>query len=362
MAGTISMYTPFRIGSKTVKNRLVASAMFDYGADDGKFSGRMVEHYSRLAEGGAGLIITGMEGVSAGAGVGPAMVQTSSSGYEDALSGLADICHAQDCRLFVQLQHAGYRTLGKGGYDTFGVCDKKVGDMIYHAATSEELKDLAHDFALSAARCREAGCDGVQIHAAHGFLLNTFLSPLTNQRQDEYGGPIANRARLLFEIYEAVRRKVGNDFPIAVKFPFSDLAATSITPEESQWTCRELDKRGIDMIEVSSGMSRDGGPSSFCPFEKQGEREGNFLEGAERIASVVKAPVVSVCGYRTPEFVEQVLQRGTISAVSFGRPLVCEPDLPNRWKTDRRRSRCLSCNGCRKSRDIIACVQNNKSK
>ena len=224
----------------------------------------------------------------------------------------------------------------------------------YREAKSDAIQNIVRAFARAAMRCKDAGCDGVQIHASHGYLINTFLSPYYNHRTDEYGGAIENRARILFEVYDAVRYAVGNNYPISVKIPFSDRVSPSITPDECIYVCKELDKRGIDMIEITSGLTMDGGESSFSPFVKT-ESEGSFLAGAAQIADAVSVPIVSVCGYRTPDFIEKTLNETGVTAISLCRPLIREPNLPNRWKTDRSKASCLSCNQCFNSSGIIAC-------
>lgn len=350
------MYTPYTIGNLQIKNRIVKSAMFEYGAENGRISERIVNLYREAAEGGAGLIITGMQAISEKAGVGPVMVHTAYDGYAEDMAEIVEAAHKNDAKLFVQLQHSGPRTDWKSGYDTFAVSELTVSEnMTYHEASEAELKEVVRNFGISAAKCKEAGCDGVQIHAAHGFLLNTFLSPYFNKRTDAYGGNIENRARLLFEVYDAVRAAVGPDYPIAVKISFSDRVEQSSTSEEMLWVCEELEKKGMNMIEVSSGVTTGGTPSSCTPFIRKDEREGTFLESALKVVARVKIPVSSVCGYRTPEFIESVLKNSDISAISLGRPLVREPDLPNRWKKDNSRATCLSCNRCFASKGIISC-------
>lgn len=351
------MYSPFQIGKLTIANRLTASAMFEYGAVNGQISKKIMARYEALAKGGAGLIITGMQGVSASACVAPIMVHTEYENYVQDMQEMAKIAHTHGAKIFVQLQHCGAKTSKADGYDKFSVSSVQVSDdCTYHEASKEELQKLAADYARSALRCREAGVDGVQIHAAHGFLLNSFLSLSTNKRTDEYGGKIENRARLVFEIYEAMRAAVGRDFVIGIKFPFSDLRENSIQSEESLFVCRELEKRGIDFIEVSAGMAGDGTSASFSPVLHKNQ-EAPFLSYAAKVAEEAAVPVLSVCGYRTLEMVEEVLTTTKIAAVSFGRPLVREPDLPLRWKTDPSPAKCISCNGCFKSASdgIITC-------
>ena len=354
-----NMYESFTIGNLTLKNRLVASAMFEYGADNGTITDQIMDRYRLLAEGGSGLIITGMHAVTAAGAVAPIMVNAEYGAYVSDLRALVAQAHANDAKLFVQLQHCGYGTFDAPGFDAFGVCDHGR----FHRATPEELRKVAKDFASAALRCKKAGADGVQIHAAHGYLLNTFLSPSTNHRTDDYGGPIEHRARLLLEVYSAIRAAVGKDFPIGVKFPFSDLTEQSITPEESLWTCRELERLGIDMIEVSSGMVMDGSAASFSPVVRKGQA-APFLGFAKSVADAVSIPVISVCGYRTPAQIEAALTETNIAAVSFGRPLVREPNLPNRWKTDDSVAKCVSCNGCCNSfaDGIITCQLEKRKK
>jgi len=353
MTNRITMFDSFAIGKLQIKNRLVSSAIYERAAKEGHITPEIIEYYRHLAEGGVGLAITGMEAVSEGAVNGPAMIKTTYDGYVEDMQKLVEIFHGQGSKLFVQLQHTGYKTAWQQGGDTFGVSAYKVSeDCTYHEATVEELNQLVHAFGQAALRCKAAGCDGVEIHAVHGYLLNTFLSPYFNHRTDGYGGSIANRARLLFEVYEEVRKQVGIDFCVAVKFPCSDLVTPSITSEETVWACQELERRGVDMIEVSAGITRDG----FSPLVRAGKEEGKFSAGAELIAAQVHIPVISVCGYRSPQYIEEILNTTHIAAVALGRPLISEPGLVKRWQTDTTKARCLSCNGCFKTKGIVSCI------
>jgi len=353
---TTTMYSPFEIGNLTVNNRLVRSATFEFGADDGKITPRIVELYRQLAEGGSGLIITGMHAVLSSARSSPVMVETTYDGYADDMKQIADIVHKNERLLFVQLNHAGYKTAQIPGYDRIGVSEQEVAEgFTYQKATPEKIAGIAEAFGKAAKRCKDAGCDGIQIHAGHGYLLSTFLSPYYNHRTDAYGGPIENRARILFEVYDAIRSKVGNSYPVGVKLHFSDRVSPSITPDECIYVCRELEKRGIDMIEISSGLSLKENKDSVSTPPVPDGKEGNFLAGAKQVADAVQVPVISVCGYRTPDFIEQTLTETSITAVSLCRPLVREPDLPNRWKSDRTKAICISCSRCFLSKGIVAC-------
>lgn len=352
----ISMYDSFNISNETVKNRLVRSATFEFGADQGRITPRIVEFYRQLAESGSGLIISGMFAVQASASSGPVMVETGYNQYINDLKQVVDVIHKNGSVLFVQLNHAGYKTAKGPGHDRIGVSEMEVTKGVtYQEATPAGIGRIVKAFAVAAQRSKEAGCDGVQIHAGHGYLLNTFLSPYYNHRTDAYGGSIENRTRILFEIYGAIRSAVGESYPVGVKIPCSDGVNPSITPEECVFVCKELEKKGIDMIEVTSGLTMDGGESSFTPFVQNEGQQGRFLAGAVQAANAVSVPVISVAGYRTPDYIEKTLSETPVTAVSLCRPLVREPELPNRWKTNRAKAACISCNRCFMSRGIIAC-------
>ena len=333
------MFEQFKIGEVEIKNRLVASAMFEYAADNGRITNRIVNRYRQLAEGGFGLIITGMQAVNPAGAFAPIMVNVDYDAYIEDLSKIVEVVHQNGTKIFVQLNHCGKNDLNV-----------------------DELKKIAVDFGKAALKCKSAGVDGVQVHAGHGFLVNSLLSPSTNHRTDEYGGSIENRARLLFEIYDSIRNFVGNNFTVGVKFPFSDLIEQSITPEESLKICRELEEKGLNFIEITSGMVMDGSKASFTP--RIGKAEAPFLESAKIVADELSIPVVSVCGYRTPNFINDVLSTTKIAAVSFGRPTVRETDFPNRWLTDSSKLKCVSCNKCCDSFNdgIITCQIEKKPK
>ena len=355
----IGIYDPFKLANLTVKNRLIASATFEYGADQGKISPRLIDYYGNLASGGSGLVITGQWGISAGAGIAPIMVETAYDQFVIDARKLTSEAHKNGALIFCQLNHGGYRTFPAPGYDRMAVSEKEVAPgVVNREMTEADIKKVVADFGHAAARCREGGFDGVQIHAAHGYLLSTFLSPYFNKRADSYGGPIENRARILFEVYQAVRREAGQDFPVIVKLHFNDRVSPSISPQECLFVCKELERLGIDLIEVSSGVTNDGGPESFSPFIRIERDQGIFFGGADHIAKAVKVPVASVGGYRTPDFIEKALNEPSVTAISLCRPLIREPNLPNRWRTDRSVAKCVSCDKCLKSagNGLLGCL------
>ncbi|MDR0550069.1 MAG: NADH:flavin oxidoreductase [Deltaproteobacteria bacterium] len=348
-----STFNPFKIGALTAKNRLVRSATFEFAADNGRVTAPFINHYRELAEGGVGLIISGMAAIRPGAAVGPIQLDVSNPNFCQDLAQVIQFTKERQALFFVQLNHAGYRTGWPRG-DRLGVMAKQEGETFFQMATAEDLKAIALDFAKAARNCREGGADGVQIHAAHGFLISSFLSPYFNQRSDAYGGPMANRGRLLREVLAAIRAAVGPDYPVGVKLHFNDGVNPSTTPDECLELCQSLVKEGLDLIEVSSGVNGGGGSDSYSPLSRE---EGYFQAGAAYLAARLSVPVVSVGGYRTLDFIEKTLNDTAIAAVAMCRPYIREPDLPRRWElTDPSPAFCVSCNRCFRSKDVISCL------
>ena len=304
--------------------------------------------YEKLASNGVAAIITGMVGVDGNSRVAPAMVKAYVPSFVPELAKVVNGVHAQGAKLIVQINHCGQKAgqIDDGGsplgpVDVDGSQGKPVRGM-----THEDIRSVVAAYAAAASRFKEAGADGVQIHAAHGYLLSQFLNPYFNRRSDEYGGEIAGRAKIVLEVYDAVREAVGTDYPVWIKINCKDLTEPSISPEEFDWVCKELDKRGIDAIEVSGGAGLDR-KSSSAQLIKGEEDEGFFAREAVRVAADVSASVLSVCGYRTPELAEKWLNQGEIAAISLCRPLISEPDLVGRWERgDMRQARCISCSKC----------------
>jgi 2,4-dienoyl-CoA reductase-like NADH-dependent reductase (Old Yellow Enzyme family) len=221
----------------------------------------------------------------------------------------------------------------------------------------EQIRLLVNCFVEAIHGLQQEGFDGVQFHAAHGGLLSRFLSPYTNRRQDQYGGSVQNRVRILREILAGAREKVG-DFPILVKVNATDYLDGGIDLNTFPSLAREIERSGVDAIEVSGGMwdclVRSKEELGFRPVPspeshtqiKNPEKQSYFLQYAERLD--LSIPVILVGGNRDVERLEQIIQDGKVDFVSICRPLICEPDLPNRWLDGHGTSGtdCISCNSC----------------
>jgi len=329
------------LGNLAVKNRLIRSATFEGGADHGVITPFLKEVHEGLARGGVGLIITGMMAVCEEGCLNPGMVRVDLAEFVPQYAGVAEAVHRHDCKVVIQINHCGVMSMAVPEWQNrLGPSDVEGRA---RGMTVEEIKSVPAAFGAAARKCREAGADGVQIHGAHGYLISQFLSPFYNRREDEYGGAIENRARLLFEVYDEVRAQVGADYPVLVKINSTDLVENGMTGDECLWVCKELEKRGVDAVEVSAGLglNKKTSPSQVTA------NEGYYGENGLRLAGELITPVISVGGHRGPENIAAYLNAGKVAAVSLARPLIWEPDLPRKWQSgDQAKARCINCNKC----------------
>jgi 2,4-dienoyl-CoA reductase-like NADH-dependent reductase (Old Yellow Enzyme family) len=211
--------------------------------------------------------------------------------------------------------------------------------------TKDEILLMIEAYGDAAKRVKDAGFDGVQIHAAHGYLISEFLSPLINKRNDEWGGDPTRRMRFLREVSKNVREKIGPEYPMMIKLGMMDGIDEGLSPEEGAGVAAELDGMGFDALEISGGVGR-GSFNSRKGIRSQ-DREAYFLPLAEKAREVTRLPILLVGGFRSLEVMERVLESGSADFISICRPLISEPDLPNRLRDGiQSKSRCLSSNNC----------------
>lgn len=310
------------LGSLKLKNRMVRSATWEgIAAPDGSIADTAYELYKELAEGGVGAIITGFTSVSATDFYMDDMMRLSSDDLIGQYRTLTDLIHAESVPVIAQLAlGAWYRPL--------------PDDM-----TKEEIRTVISQFGQAARRAKEAGFDGVQIHAAHFFFLSRFISPRVNHRTDEYGGNTENRGRILLEILKEIRKQAPG-LHVTVKINCSDFAVPGLTEEESLILCRMLDEAGIDSMEISGNGTSVGGIRPHV-------NEGYFAPFAAKVSEAVSAPVIAVGGWRSMEEMEKALQETSIAFLSLSRPLLRQPDLPRLMEAgEATESECISCNRC----------------
>ena len=346
-----SLFDRVQIGTLELPNRLVRSATWEGMCDDhGRPTAKLAELYRELAKGGVGLIITGYTVVHAKGRQMTGAIGACSDSQIPSLEKLTNTVHRAGGRLMAQLFHAGAQTSFKTiGEPPLGPSEVKSPfySGVPRAMTMDEIQEVVASFGQSARRARESGFDGVQLHGAHGYLINQFLSPLTNLRNDKYGGSMVNRFRFLEEAYLAVRQQVGPDYPVTVKLTGSDNLDGGLNVDDALFSARALDEIGIDAIEVSAGTSGSGDGVPVRKGINSKEKEGYNAGLARRIKEQVSVPVILVGGLRSLPVIKGYLDDETADLFSLSRPLIREPDLVNIWKRDAdHRSTCISCNLC----------------
>jgi len=346
-----SLYDKVNIGILELSNRFVRSATWEGMCDEyGRPTPRLAELYRELAAGGVGLIITGYTVVHPRGRQMTGAIGACSDSQIPVLSNLTSAVHGAGGKLMAQLFHAGaqtsIRTIGEPPVGPSEV-ESPFYSGVPRAMTIDEIDEVVVSFGQSARRAREAGFDGVQLHGAHGYLINQFLSPLTNMRTDRYGGSLANRSRFLEEVYQSVREQVGPDFPVVIKLTGSDNLKGGLQIDDAVLFVRTLEDLGIDAIEVSAGTSGSGEGVPVRKAISSEEKEGYNAEFARRISEEVSVPVMLVGGLRSFSIIKELLDDQVADLFSLSRPLIREPDLVNIWKKDpSHRSTCTSCNLC----------------
>lgn len=318
-------------GGAVIKNRFFKSAMSEAMADRSNSPNRLhIELYRKWAEGGTGIVVTGNVMVDRGALGEPGNVAIEDRRDMEQLKQWAQAGTQYGAHLWMQINHPGKqspRTMSKqpvapsavpmGG--SYGRAFKMPREL-----TNAEVKGLVKRFAATARIAQEAGFTGVQIHGAHGYLVNQFLSPADNRRTDEYGGSLENRTRFLIEIYDGMRSVLGAGFPIGLKLNSTDFKEGGFTEKDSEEVVKAMAERGIDLIEISGGSYENPKMAS------DDDSEVFFLKYAERIKSLVDVPIVVTGGFRSQVGMEEALAAGNTSMIGIARPLALVPDIPNR--------------------------------
>jgi len=384
-----SLFDPIRIGPLEAAGRLFKTATAETRAtEDGFVGDELVDWYETLARGGVPLIITGNLYV---APEGKSTYRMCAADRDDRVPGLtrlATACHRHGAKLIAQLSHCGRQLiLRHTGVDeavsASGVWEPVMGAKP-RALRLDELPGIVDAFASAAVRCQAAGFDGVQIHAAHGYLLSQFLTPHTNRRRDAYGGSFENRLRLVREVVRETRRRVGAGFALLLKLNGDDLLPLrkGLHVEDNVRIAAALVADGIDAVEVSVGHYESGFPMTAGRFDGFYEdlglrgagqhmdalrqfalvrlgrplgalsnrlwpaREGFNLDYARRFKAELPVPVISVGGFRTREAMERALAEGSADAISCGRGFIADPFLFEHLRSGTPGPRCDSCNLC----------------
>ncbi|MBU0674522.1 MAG: NADH:flavin oxidoreductase [Proteobacteria bacterium] len=346
-----ALFEQTSLQTMTLRNRLVRSATWEGMCDrDGRPTEKLSDFYRDLAAGGVGLIVTGFTFVRPDGKQMPGKMGIHTDAFEPEMRALAEGVHGEGGRICLQLVHAGGQTdTRNAGRQPLAPSAVQVAQFPEMPAElrRDEIEAIISAFGEGARRAKEWGFDAVQLHGAHGYLINQFLSPLTNLRTDEYGGSIEKRCRFLLEVYDKVRATVGADYPVLIKLNGSDNLSGGLSAEDALYAARKLSERGIDAIEVSGGTSASGEMSPVRAKIDSPAKEAYNFDLALKIKKGVACPVMVVGGFRSLEVVEQVIVEEGLDYVAMARPFIREPGLANRWLSgDQTPARCISCNGC----------------
>jgi 2,4-dienoyl-CoA reductase-like NADH-dependent reductase (Old Yellow Enzyme family) len=338
------------INGMKMSNRFVRSATWEgMATDDGTVTPKLIETMTALAKGGVGLIITSHAYVRPEGKAGPWQLGIYKDEFIQGLQKMSSAVHEWGGKIVLQIAHSGHfapeKLIGQPPWvvsDFEGLAGSPRKEM-----TVGEIQEMVLAFADAARRAKSAGFDGIQIHSAHGYLFNQFLSPAFNRRRDEYGGSLENRARIHLEVYEAIRKTVGRDYPVLIKLNCQDFAKDGLTVEDSLKVASLLANAGIDAIELSGGLITGGNLSPSRPGINSEDKEAYFMKEARAFKKEIDVPLILVGGIRSFEVAERLLEEGVTDYISMSRPFIREPDLINRWKAgDRRKAECISDSLC----------------
>lgn len=340
-----------RIGPLTIRNRAVMSPMgTDFADTNGNASPRLIAYYAERAKGGIGLIINEYTGVDDVDSIPTQHNLRMAQDYNvKAAEELTRTVHRYGAKIFAQLHHGGATSksafTGRQNLSPSGIPMTPAGE-VPREMTLEDIRRVQDKFVAAAVRCKKAGYDGAELHAAHGYLMTQFLSAYYNHRTDQYGGSLENRCRFIDEVIAGIREKLGN-YPISVR-----ICGDEMTDHPGFWNlegglaiARHLEAQGIDCINISNGSSWNGNancePFSYTPGWKK--------HVAKAFKEALSIPVIATNTVKDPDFAEQLLEEGVSDFVALGRSQFADPEFMNKAKAGRPETirKCISCMYCR---------------
>ncbi len=360
MGGIIvkTLFDKTKILNMEMENRFIRGALWENLADEkGHMTSKLFNIYEELAKGGVGTIITGYAFVTKDEQPNPGMMGIYDDSFISEYKNFTDRIHDLGSNIIMQIVYGGFMTNYNVGERVIlgpSTMENEVTGTWAREITKGEIINLVRAYAEAARRVKKSGFDGVEIHAGHGYLLSQFLSPYYNKRNDEYGGNIENRGRIIFEIFKAMREAVGKDFPILIKLNSADyINEGGLTPEDSLYVAKKLADLGINAIEVTGGNesikqvidNNLGAARTKIAMSK--DKESYFMDYGTKLADMVNIPVILVGGNRHYEVMNELLNNTKIQYFTLSRPLTAEPDLINKWANgDIKKPKCVSCNQC----------------
>ncbi|WP_129266650.1 NADH:flavin oxidoreductase/NADH oxidase family protein [Streptomyces sp. M3] len=347
---TSELFSPLHLRSgQVLDNRIAKAAMEENMAGDGQLPGqRLLTLYRRWAAGGTGLLITGNVMVHAEALTGPGGVVLDENAPLKPFTEWAEAGKSGGGTLWMQINHPGRQVASGMPGVVWGPSDVGV-DLGRHssrfgrptAMTPAQIDATVARFAVTAHRAEEAGFDGVEVHAAHGYLLSQFLSPLVNTRTDQWGGSLENRARMLLDVVRAVRAAVSPSFAVAVKLNSADFQRGGFDADDARQVIEMLEPLGVDLVELSGGSYESPAMTGRPADARTQAREAYFLDLAKDLVRTSSLPLMLTGGITRRATAERVLESG-VAVVGMGTALAVTPDLPDRWKSHREADRQLA--------------------
>lgn len=313
------LLNPIKAGSLTLQNRLIMPPMATSKAySNGEVSQAVLDYYAEKSQGGyLSLIIIEHSFIALNGKASPQQLSIAEDSVIEGLRKLAQVIQANGTRCMMQLNHAGSAAseewTGTAPVGPSAIANPRQG-VVPHELTCEEIGEVIKAFQAAARRTKEAGFDGVEIHSAHGYLLNQFFSPLTNKRTDKYGGDVHQRIQIHLQVIEAIRSAVGEDYPILLRLGASDFVEGGTTIEDSLIAAREFEKAGVDVLDISGGFS------GYSVAGLTGQ--GFFAPLTEAIKQVVSIPVILTGGITEAQAAEKLLAEGKADLIGVGRALL----------------------------------------
>jgi NADPH2 dehydrogenase len=317
---------PIQIGGTQLKNRIVMAPMQQrMGTHEAFAIDHHIHHYGERAKGGVGLVIIESTSISENGRLFQDDIGIFLDQHIAPLKQIVSSIHENNTKAFIQLCHGGRKASpenkGKMLAPSSLAFNEEYGNP--NELTIEEIQKIKEQFVTAARRSVEAGFDGIELHVAHGYLLHQFLSPLSNQRTDEYGGSFENRMKFVKEVLITVRKEVGNDYPVIIRVSASDYHKEGLTPEIVGEVVKLLEPLGLDAVHVSSGGLLPIGPSEVYP--------GYQVPYAETIKKFASVPVIAVGLIHTKEMAEDILESEKADCIAIGRPLLEDPYYVKDW-------------------------------
>ncbi|MFD0039896.1 NADH:flavin oxidoreductase/NADH oxidase family protein [Streptomyces anulatus] len=346
---TSELHSPLHLRSgQVLKNRIAKAAMEENMAGDGQVPDeQLFTLYRRWAAGGTGLLITGNVMVHAEALTGPAGVVLDHNAPLKPFAEWAEAGKSGGGAIWMQINHPGRQIASDmpgvvWSPSDIGVSLGKHSSRFGRptAMTAQQIEETVTRYAVTAHRAEKAGFDGVEIHAAHGYLLSQFLSPLVNKRTDQWGGPLQNRARMLLDIVRAVRAAVSPSFAVTVKLNSADFQRGGFDAEDARQVIEMLEPLGVDLVELSGGSYESPAMTGRAADTRTQAREAYFLDLAKDLVKTSAIPLMLTGGITRRRTAERVLDSG-VAVVGMGTALAVTPDLPDRWRRDREADRAL---------------------